>query len=101
LAVFKTPLAIPPFEPHEWVAPELFWVLSTEMIPAPGDADAVTEEVVDAGEVRLNPDGNAQVARDKPQTGLGAGGALLTRRLSVALLPVSRVPTKRWVDVLL
>ena len=101
MAVVKTPGAIPPFEPHEWVAPELFWVLSTEMIPAPGEADAVTVEVVGAGEVRLNPDGNVQVASDSPQTALGAGGALLTRRLSVALLPVSRVPTKRWVDVLL
>ena len=71
------------------------------MIPAPGDAEEVTLEVFGAGEVRLNPDGNAQVARDNPQTGLGAGGALLTVRVSLALLPVSRLPTKRLVDILL
>ena len=42
--------------------PELFWVLSIDAIPAPGDADAVTLDVVGAGDVVLNPDGNAQVA---------------------------------------
>ena len=71
------------------------------MIPAPAKADAVTVEVVGAGELRLNPDGNAQVASDNPQTGLGAGGALLTVRVSLALLPVSRLPMKRLVDILL
>ena len=101
MAVFKAPLAIAPLEPQECVVPELFCVLSTEVIPAPGDAEAVTVEVVGAGAEMLNPAGNVQVASDNPQTAAGAGGALLTRRLSVALLPVSRLPTKRLVVVLL
>lgn len=79
----------------------MFWVLSTETMPAPGDAEAVTFEVVGAGDVRLNPAGKSQVASDKPQTGLGVGGALLTVRVSLALFPVSSVPIKRFVEVLL
>ena len=71
------------------------------MMPAPGDAEAVTLEVVGAGEEVLNPDGNVHVASDNPQTGLGAGGAMLTVSESLALFPVSSVPIKRLVDVLL
>ena len=94
------PVAIAPFEPQECVTPELFCVLSIEVIPAPGEAEAVTVEVVGAGEVMLNPEGNAQVARDDPQTGLGVGDALLTVSVSLALFPVSSVPIRRWVVVL-
>ena len=100
MAVLKAP-PIAPLEPQECVVPELFWVLSIDAIPAPGDADAVTLDVVGAGDVVLNPDGNAQVASDNPQTAVGAGGAVLTVSESLALFPVSRVPTKRFVDVLL
>ena len=69
-------------------------------MPAPGEADAVTVEVVGAGEVVLNPVGNVQVARDNPHTGLGPGGVVLTVRVSLALSPVSSVPIKRLVEVL-
>jgi hypothetical protein len=77
----------------------LFWLLSMELIPAPGEAEAVTLEVVGAGEVVLNPEGNVQVARDDPQTGEGPGGALFTISESVALFPVSSVPIKRLLVV--
>jgi len=40
---------------------------------------------------------NVHCAIVNPQTGLGPGGALLTVSVSVALLPVSSVPTKRLV----
>ena len=76
-------------------------MLSTGTIPAPGEADALTVEVVGAGEEILNPAGNVQVASDNPQTWGGAGGAVLTVSVSLALFPVSSVPIKRFVDVLL
>ena len=95
------PVAIAPFEPQEFVVPELFWVLSTGTIPAPGEADALTVEVVGAGEEILKPAGNVHAASDSPQTWAGAGGAVLTVRVSLALFPVSNVPIKRFVDVLL
>ena len=99
--VSVAPVAIAPFEPHECVVPELFCVLSTEVIPAPGEAEAVTVEVVGAGEVVLNPEGNVHCANDNPQIPVPAGGAALTVRLAEAVLPVSRESTKRLLDVLL
>ena len=94
-------MSMAPFDPHEWVAPELFWVLSTEVMPAPGEAEAVTVEVVGAGELMLNPVGNVHCASGSPQTPAPAGGALLTVRLADAVFPVSRVSTKRWLERLL
>lgn len=90
-------MAIPPFEPQEFNPSEK----DVETIPAPGEADAVTVEVVGAGEAVLNPDGKSQVAIDNPHTALGPGGAALTVRESLALFPVSRLPIKRFVEVLL
>ena len=96
MAVLKAPLAMAPLEPHECVVPELFCVLSTEAIPAPGDAVAVPTLLVDgAGEAVLNPVGNVHCAIVKPQTGVGPAGAVFTVSVSVAKLPVSTVPTKR------
>ena len=90
------PVAIAPFEPQEFNPS----AKDVEIIPAPGEADAVTVEVVGAGDAVLNPDGKVQVAMDKPQTALGPGGAVLTVSISLALFPVSRVPIKRFVEVL-
>jgi len=44
---------------------------------------------------------NVHCAIVKPQTGVGPAGAVFTVNVSVAKLPVSIVPTKRWLDVLL
>ena len=44
---------------------------------------------------------NVHCAIVKPHTGAGPTGAALTVRMSVAKLPVSTVPTKRWLEVLL
>src|SRR5687767_794113 len=44
---------------------------------------------------------NVHCAIVNPQTALGPGGAVLTVSESLALSPVSRVPMKRFVDVLL
>lgn len=90
-------VAIPPFEPHESV-PSLN---AEETTPAPGEAEAVTLEVVGTGDAVLNPVGNVHCAIVSPQTGAGPAGALLTVRVSVAELPVSSVPMKRWLEVLL
>lgn len=96
------PTPIPPFDPQELLVPPVWSsALLYGLIPTPGDADAVTLEVLGAGEEALNPVGNAQVARENPQTALGTGGAVLTVRESLALFPVSSVPTKRLVVVLL
>ena len=89
-------MAIAPFEPQEFNPS----AKDVERIPAPGEADAVTVEVVGAGDAVLNPDGKVQVAMDKPQTAPGPGGAVLTVSISLALFPVSRVPIKRFVEVL-
>ena len=95
------PVAIAPLEPQDSLVPELFCELTTDAMPAPGEADAVTVEVVGAGDVVLNPVGNVHCAIDSPHTGLGPGGVALTRSVSLALSPVSSVPIKRFVDVLL
>src|SRR5215213_10192971 len=47
------------------------------------------------------PLGTDQFASVTPQSPVPGGGAVLTVRLAVAKLPVSVVPTKRWLDVLL
>ena len=102
MAVLRVaPLAIPPFDPQEFEVPELFCVLSTGAIPAPGTAEAVTVEEVAAGAFMLNPDGNVHCASGSPQIPAPAGGALLTVRLAEAVFPVSRVLTKRWLERLL
>lgn len=89
-------VAIPPFEPHE----SLPALNAVETIPAPGEAEAVTLEVVGAGDAVLNPLGNVHCAMDNPQTGEGPAGALLTVNVPVAKLPVSSVPIKRLFEVL-
>ena len=94
-------MAIEPLEPQDSLVPELFCVLATDVMPAPGEAEAVTVEVVGTGEVMLKPVGNVQAARDNPHTGLGPGGVALTVSVSLALSPVSSVPIKRFVEVLL
>ena len=48
----------------------------------------------------VNP-ANVHCAIVRPHTGVGPAGAVLTVNVSVAKLPVSTVPTKRWLDVLL
>ena len=85
--VRDAPVAIAPFEPQECVAPELFWVLSIEVIPAPGDADAVTLAVDAAGEVVLNPVGKVHCARVRPHIPLPAL-VEATVKLDVAVSPV-------------
>lgn len=95
------PVAIAPLEPQDSLVPELFCVLATDVMPAPAEADAVTVEVVAAGAAVLNPDGKVQVARERPHTALGPGGAVLTVSVSLALFPVSSVSMNRFVDVLL
>lgn len=95
VVVNVVPVSIPPFEPQECVTPELFCVLSTEIIPAPGDAEAVTLDVVGAGDVRLKLVGKSHPAMLNPQVGAGVAGALLTINESVAKLPVSSVSIKR------
>lgn len=91
------PRAIPPFDPQEFVPSEK----SVETTPSPGLAEAVTEEVEAAGDVVLNPAGNAQLANDNPQIGAGAVGALPTVNESLAKFPVFNEPIKRFVEVLL
>ena len=90
-------MAIAPFEPQEFNPSEK----DVERMPAPGEADAVTLEVVGAGDEVLNPAGNVHCAIANPQTALGPGGAVLTVSVSLALSPVSSVPMKRFVEVLL
>jgi hypothetical protein len=92
------PVVMPPFEPHELVPS----VKEAALTPSPGLADGVpaTLSVVGAGEVTEKPTGKAHCARVSPQTGGGAGGALLTVSVSVAKLPVSMPPRRRWLEVL-
>ena len=97
----NAPVAIAPFDPHECVVPELFCELSIDAMPAPGEAEAETVEVVGAGELILNPVGKVHCAREMPQTPVPAGGALFTVRLAEADRPVSSVPTKRLLEMLL
>ena len=88
---------MPPFDPQELVPSEKL----VEITPSPGLAEAVTVDVEAAGDVVLNPDGNAQLANDNPQMGAGPAGALPTINESLAKFPVFNEPIKRFVEVLL
>jgi len=86
-----------PFEPQESVPS----VKSVEVIPTPGEAEAVTVDELGTGEVVLNPAGNVHCAIAKPHTSGGVAGALFTVNEAVADRPVSSVSTKRLLVVLL
>ena len=87
------PVVMLPLEPQELVPSEK----EVEMIPAPGEA--VPDPLEGTGEDVSNPAGNVHCAMASPHTGLGVGEELFTVRVSLALFPVSRVPTNRWVVV--
>ncbi len=88
------PRPIPPLDPQEFVPSEK----DVERIPEPGEATPAPLE--GTGEAVLNPAGNVHCARERPHTGEGPGGVLPTVNVSVAELPVSSVPTNRWLVVL-
>ena len=75
-------------------------MLSTELIPAPGDADAVTVEVVGAGEVRLNPEGNVHVPSQPANRAGRRRSAIDSQRVSSAVTGIKGTD-KKMVDVLL
>jgi hypothetical protein len=87
------PVATLPLEPQELVPSEK----EVETIPGPGEA--VPDPLAGAGDEVLNPAGNVHCAMARPHTGLGVGAALFTVSVSLALFPVSRVPTNKWVVV--
>lgn len=88
---------ISPFDPHDPVPVGLVvlsWVLMTEVIPAPGEAEAVTFAVEGVGEVMLLPVGKFHCARVKPQKSVPAL-VVVRARLAVAVLLVSSELMKR------
>lgn len=93
VVVSVVPVAMLPLEPQELVPSEK----EVETIPGPGEA--VPDPLEGAGEDVLNPAGNVHCAMASPHTAVGVGAALFTVSVSLALLPVSRVPTNKWVVV--
>jgi hypothetical protein len=96
--VSVVPVVMSPLEPQE-LRPA---TKEVDVMPSPGLAEGVpfTLSVVGAGEVTEKPAGKVHCARVSPQTGGGGGGVPLTVSVSVAKLPVSTPPTKRWSEVL-
>lgn len=68
--------------------------------PRPAADEVVTVDDVAAGLVALLASGKVHVAKDRPDVHVGGGGAVVTVKSAVAVLPVSTVPTNRLLVVL-